>query len=119
MPYTDVKGNEFKGETFKFENQGDSIEGTLLEIRQITANDKPAIVADLETLDHRPVSFFLSVNLAQKVTEELVGERIKVTYLGYQQGSKGGRPFKSFRVERWVNGDDIPPEPPDPDEIPF
>lgn len=93
--------NEFKGETFKFSAPGDSLEGIFLKRRTVTVKGNAAEVADFKG-SAGPVSIFLSTALKSRLTPDLYGKRLLITYVGDKTGENGGRPWKDYTIEEWV-----------------
>lgn len=101
-----------ENETVKLENYGDSLDGTLLAIRTVKTGNGEGVVADFtRTDDGQKVSMFLTTQLQYRITSDMEGLRLLITYTGDVQGKKGGRPYKDYDIAVWSEDnedDDIP-----------
>jgi hypothetical protein len=111
MSYRTIGANSFDGELFKFEEPGDTFEGVLVGLRQVTTDFGPGIVADFECENDAKFSIFLNAGLKFRVTEKLLNKQLKITYTGEARNPKTKRTYKAFDVLEWVDSDDS--------EIPF
>lgn len=101
MAYKSVSTFE-NNELIRFENEGDSIEGTLMALRKdVLTKNGLATLADLTTLDGKEVSLFVTAGLTSRLTDQLIGEQVKITFVGNVKNPKTGRTFKGYNVEVW------------------
>lgn len=101
MGYKKVAESDFSGEIVSFENQGDDFEGVLQGTREIVTKNGPATIADFIGTDGEQYSIFLSAMLKRLVNSSLIGQQIKIEYLGLEKSQKTGRAYKNFEISVW------------------
>ena len=88
------------GEIFRFENNGDSIEGELSQIRDgnyFRPDGTKSKVYDLKTKDGKTKTIFGSMVLERQIASVKVGTQVRIVYKGLVQ-TKSGRNAKAFEV---------------------
>lgn len=88
-----------QSDVFNFENEGDTIEGKLVNIRDgnyLRQNGEKSKVYDLETSEGTKTVFGTSV-IERAMGAVAIGQQVKITYQGTTQ-TKNGRPVKLFDV---------------------
>jgi len=95
-----MKENEWEERTggapfWRPNQEGDSIEGTLIKVRKGTYGD----VYDIETKDGEMITVPSSAVLANRISEADEGKYIRIVFDGLQQSKiKGRNPTKLFKV---------------------
>src|SRR5574341_2133642 len=84
-----------QGKFFKFENIGDSVEGTVTEFFAGEYKNKPTKNVKLKLANGKEVSFRLSQQLEENFSDVEGGEEVKMVYTG-KQHTGTGRAFKTF-----------------------
>ena len=88
---------------FKFEEIGDSIEGTYMGSGRQTVSGDLTTRHDFETKTG-PMFFWGSTVLDGRLRLAAMGDYVRVTYIGNtEQTYKGGNPAKLYSVERAAN----------------
>lgn len=83
---------------FRFEKEGDSIEGKYIGQRTVRIDDRDVLVYDiLQDGETTPTGVFSSAVLARKMSAAVVGKYVKITYQGDQNLGRGKR-LKLFDV---------------------
>ncbi len=87
------------GAFFKFENVGDTIEGELLGIRDVSGQFGDQTVLDFKLADGTKVSVGVSRGLAGYPWADFKGQMVKLIYTGdIDSKKKGYHPCKTFDV---------------------
>ena len=102
-------------ELVRFTEEGDSLIGTLKDIREGRTQHGVAKFADIETDDGKTVTFILSAGLLNLIRPDLIGRYVWVRYLGRQVNDRTGQEFKAFEVKVSAPADETD----EPGEIPF
>ena len=89
--WKEVTGANF----FKFEKEGDSVEGKFVEMQEGNFGKTPVLKA---ASGEKMVIPNLRV-LMTKFDNIEIGTEVKVTYIGEKQAEKSGRTYKDFKVE--------------------
>lgn len=85
------------GDSWKPENEGDTIQGTLKAVKtDVGINKSNVYVIQTEDAED-PMSVWGSTVLDTKFQEIPVGSEVKIEYLGTVKG-KGPKPYKDFKV---------------------
>lgn len=80
---------------FKFENESDSVIGKLISItksKQFDTNQYELLTSD----GNVTIGGYSALN--SKITEDMIGKKLKIVYLGETKAKKGGRMYKTFDV---------------------
>jgi hypothetical protein len=87
-------------EIFRFENAGDSLRGTLIDIEVAEIGGKPTTRYIFQDEDgNRTVSFLGTVDLNTKIRASDVGKRIEIRYGGKDPQTEAGKnAIKRFKV---------------------
>lgn len=86
------------GESWKPENEGDTITGTLKQTKEnVGINNSNVYVVQVEG-EEDPTSVWGSTVLDTKFQEIPLGSMVKITFLGHVKG-KGPKPYKDFKVQ--------------------
>lgn len=93
-----VEAGSGSGDTWKPENEGDTLVGTLKAIKtNVGQNDSNVYVFEEVADAEEDVSVWGSAVLDSKFEEIPVGSRVKIEFLGRVKG-KGPQPYKDFKV---------------------
>ena len=79
------------------ENDGDAIEGTLIDIQDDVGDNKSRLYT-IE-VDKKPTNVWGSAVLNQRMVGISVGDRIRITYKGLGEKAAGRNAPKLFKVE--------------------
>ena len=87
-------------EIFRFENAGDSLRGTLLDIETTEISGKPTTRYIFQDEDRdKTVSFLGTVDLNTKIRASDIGKRIEIRYGGKDPQTEAGKnAIKRFKV---------------------
>lgn len=86
-----------KRELFKFTNPGDSIEGSLLTIREGETKFGPAQFAEI-LCKGQTETILISAGLSIFNLADLIGKEIKLEYIGDVENEKSGNVYKDFKL---------------------
>lgn len=92
-----VEAGSGSGETWKPENEGDSIIGTLTAVKSDVGINKSKVYMIQEDGKDDPTSVWGSTVLDTKFQEIPVSSKVKIEYLGKVK-SKAPQPYKDFKV---------------------
>lgn len=88
---------EREDSVFKFEKEGDFIEGVLTAITESGTYDNK--VYKLKQDDGKIVSVFSTTVMATKMATVAIGEKVKIEYTGEKENkNKGQSPTKQFKI---------------------
>ncbi len=82
---------------FKFENEGDEIEGVLMHVDEIIMDNGSVKRYTVQTEDGEPVSFLGSANLDLSLATVAEGQEILIRFVERRVSAKN-RPVKAFDV---------------------
>ena len=88
---------EINPEDWKYENDGDSIEGVLVQ-KQENIGPNNSMLYSIETSEG-PKNVWGATILDQRMALVKVGEKVKVTYKGLAEAKFGKKAAKIFKVE--------------------
>jgi hypothetical protein len=87
-----------KANLFKFENEGDSIEGKLLLIRETETKFGSAEIAEIQTPSGTTEAFLISAGIQFFNLDSLIGKTIKLVYTGKVKNETSGNSYKDFKL---------------------
>jgi hypothetical protein len=92
-----VSTNYERGTQFNFDNQGDTLQGELTDIREGNTVHGSAVFIDVRT-ETETFTTILPTALKNQIVPDMLHHLVKIVYLGYQRNEKTKRDFKAFDV---------------------
>ncbi len=89
---------EIDPDYWTYENDGDFIEGKLVQV-QSDVGDNKSMLYSIETSDDDVKNVWGSAILDTRMALLSVGDKIKITYKGLAEAKGGKKPAKIFKVE--------------------
>jgi hypothetical protein len=103
MGYKQIGNQNFGDQTtITFEEKGQTFEGTLRGLREVTMSDERVVtIADFTGMDQEDYAIFLGAKLSQIINQDLIGQQMRITFLGKVKNPRTSRWFNDFEVELW------------------
>lgn len=90
--WTEIRG----GDEFKFENEGDSVEGELVNVRSDVGENK-SMMYDIKT-ENGLKAIWGSKILDEKMRVVKLGQKVKIVFKGKEKAKTGGREYLVYEV---------------------